>query len=428
MTPPSASFDRSYRAEWESLSRESDPELRTEGLYSLALRLEGAGGDEAARDIYRQIMETDTSAGRRGRIRERLDLLSGGGSFGPRSEFLLRRLTQGAADPAAVFAMGAAGALFRVTRLATLARFSSTPTASFLTRGFGARALAGAAGSAVEAPAFTLASRLAGRALGREQDLGLGALARETASGYLVLGSLRLAGWISGAGYSRFAAPVGAVRERPLRTLFQQGGMLSGIMLGHALEVEVGLRPSAGAASLADSLATLLQFNVAGRLSRHAFGPRFAAWEHGLDLRADSLGPSPPASIGPRPLPWLDAWVPRPLLAAAGRSSSSPAREAPVYMMSGPEGPRGSGKIPASPPELRESLREELRLRILDLRRRAASADPESARALRWSEEAEWLERAPTAGLSEFFEGLHPLRSFYSRNMKVSRMEGLRWL
>ncbi|MCC7345083.1 MAG: hypothetical protein IT573_09095, partial [Deltaproteobacteria bacterium] len=402
------------RAEWNSLRGESDPQLFGEGLLRFGHSLEEGGDTVRAAELYAEIArarETAAYPGLRRRAEERLELLSGRGSFGARSEFMLRRLAQGAADPAAIFAMGAAGALYRVTRLATLARVTATPTAGVLTRGLGARALAGFAGFAVEAPAFTLASRLAGRALGREQEFSLGALARDTASGYLVLGGLRFAGWMSGAAYSRIAAPAGAVPQQPLRALFRQGGMLSGILLGHALEVEAGLRPASGAAAtLADSLATLLQFNVAGRLSRQAFGPRFAAWEHGLDLRADSLVPSPHAPTGPRPLPWFDAWVPRPLLAAAGRPFSSPTREAPVYMMSGPEGPRGSGKAPSSPPELRESLREELRLRILDLRRRAASADPESSRALRWNEEAEWLERAPTAGLSEFFESLHPLR------------------
>lgn len=435
----SGSWERSLRtapaalrAEWNSLRREGDPELFGEGLLRLGHSLEEAGDTARAAELYAGIARARGTAdlpGLRRRAEERLELLSGRGSFGARSEFLLRRLAQGAADPSAIFAMGAAGALFRVTRLATLARLSATPTAGIVTRGLGARALAGAAGFAVEAPGFTLASRLAGRALGREQDLSLGALARDTASGYLVLGGLRFAGGISGAAYSRFAAPVGAVREGPLRTLFQQCGMFSGILLGHAFEVEAGLRPAAGAAAtLADSVATLLQFYVAGRLTRAAFGPRVAAWERGLDLRAEFLGRTPPSPTVPRPTSILDASIPRPLLAGAGRSSPLPIREAPVFMMSGPEGPRGSGRVPSIPSGLRESLGEELRLRIRDLRQRAASSDPESAQALRWNEEAEWLERAPTTGLAEFFESLHPLRSFYSRNMRLSGMDGLRWL
>lgn len=205
--------------------------------------------------------------------------------------------------------------------------------------------------------------------------------------------------------------------------------MLSGIMLGHALEVEAGLRPAAGAAAtLADSLATLLQFHVAGRLSRQAFGPRFAAWEQGLDLRAASLNAPSSSGRAPRPESFFALPVPRPLLAGAGRASPLPAPETRVFMMGAPEGPRGGSKAPSAHPEVRETLRAELRGRIQELRRRAASADPESVPALRWNEEAEWLEGAPTLGVSEFFAALQPLRSFYSRNMRVSGADGLRWM
>lgn len=71
--------------------------------------------------------------------------------------------------------------------------------------------------------------------------------------------------------------------------------MLSGILLGHSLEERLGLRPPQGAAhTLIDSLAMLLHGHVAGRLGGAALGPRFRAWEGGLDLQAEALASSRP--------------------------------------------------------------------------------------------------------------------------------------
>src|SRR5262249_61741909 len=113
--------------------------------------------------------------------------------------------------------MGAAGALFKVTRLATLSRLVASPSAGFWTRGIGAQVLASSLAFAVEAPAFTLGSHVAGSALGREQDYGH--LGREIASSYLLLGGLRVAGVaanVFGAG----------IRMRPSQGGVQQGGVV----------------------------------------------------------------------------------------------------------------------------------------------------------------------------------------------------------
>ncbi|MCC7344685.1 MAG: hypothetical protein IT573_07075 [Deltaproteobacteria bacterium] len=99
------------------------------------------------------------------------------------------------------------------------------------------------------------------------------------------------------AAVMREADAVGAVREGPLRTLFQQGGLLTGILLGHALEVRLGLRPpSSGAITLVDSLA--------GRV----LGLEIEVWNRAMDLRSRGGGPRPlgletsPVPVGP-PLP-----------------------------------------------------------------------------------------------------------------------------
>ncbi|MDL1872591.1 hypothetical protein FBR05_10320 [Deltaproteobacteria bacterium PRO3] len=369
-------------AELRALAREGDAELRAEGLLGLARREEAAGRVEVAAELYAEIVganlgphssredeasggvapglgrggRTPTSLGPMAfggapgsplqrRAQEHLNAILGRGAFGPHAEFLLRNLAQQSSDPAMLFAMGTAGAVFRMTRLATLSRLASTPNPRILTQILGAGRMASLTGFALEAPAFTLAGRLGSEALGRRQDWSGAALGRDFASSYLVLGGLKLAGWASGAAYRRYASPVGAVREGPLQTLFQQTGMLGGILLGHALEEQLGLRPHRdGATTLTDSLAMLLQFNVAGRLTRQAFGTRFAAWERGLDLQSEALARAPRPSF-PRPV-W-EALEPSLVPAGTGLPRTSGRRSlwAPqVLMMAGNAGEGGNGR------------------------------------------------------------------------------------
>ena len=326
-----ATRSRAARLELQSLTREGDAGLRAEGLLALARREEAAGRVEAAAELYAWVVQAADAAGTeplqplRTRAQEHLDAILGCGAAGPRAEFLLRNLARQSSDPTMLFAMGAAGAVFRMTRLATLTRLASTPNPGILTQLIGAGRLASLTGFALEAPAFTLAARLGNEALGRPQDWSGAALGRDFASSYLVLGGLKLAGWASGAVYRQVGVGISRSTESslagagpatmawasrgglPPQGLFQQAGMLGGILLGHSLEEQFGLRPHQdGATTLTDSLATLLQFNVAGRLTRQAFGPRFAAWERGLDARASRLSslsrpPSPFALHGGLP-------------------------------------------------------------------------------------------------------------------------------
>lgn len=289
---PLALATGSDREELRALAQESDSALFFEGLMGFAGRQEQAGRPEFAAEIYSVLLADSGHPNPQQTLaRERLNAILGRGAFGARAEHLLRHFAQQASDPAALFAMGGAGLVFRMTRLATLSRLALSPEGGFLTRGFGARAVASLAGFAAEAPAFTLAGRVANEALGREQNWGGAAFGREVASGYLVLGALRLAGWGSGATYRNLSGNLPAARCQTLENLFQNGGMLGGIMIGHSLEERFGLREGhSGATLLTDSLVTLLQFHVAGRLTRQAFGTRVAAFEQGLDLQAERIG------------------------------------------------------------------------------------------------------------------------------------------
>lgn len=287
LLPPAA------REELASLLRETDSEQFSEGLLSLGLRQEQEGRLESAATIYSAMSDAGSSA-----ARQRLDALTGRGALGARAEFLLRNLAQQAAEPTSLLAMGIAGAAFRLTRLAILSRLSSTGAPGFLTRVLGAGRLASAAGFVVEASVFPMVARVGNEVLGRPQDWTSAVLGRDLASSYLVLGGLRFAGWASGAAYQNLAAE--SARLGPLHIFSQQCGMLGGILLGHGLETWLGLRrPQDGATTLIDSLATLLQFNVAGQLQRHAFGQSWQTWERNLDLQAETLATLPPGRSGP---------------------------------------------------------------------------------------------------------------------------------
>ena len=332
-----------HSLELRALSREHDPELRAEGLLSFASRQERAGHSNVAASIYQEILadqEVDSStpilASVQRRAQRRLNALTGeNAELGARVEVLAREFTHQVAEPSTLLAMGLAGAAFRATRYVALARLAANPSANLLTRGLGARGLAGFAGFAVEAPTFTLAGRLASQGLGRSTDWSGTALGHDLASGYLMLGALRSGGLLaSGLGRQIGRLGTGGLAPAPVQTLLQQTGMLAGILGAQRLEEISGLRQARpGSNNLVEGLGLLLQFNVAGRLVRSAFGERFHQMENGLELRTEALAQ---ANRGPRqPLfPELDGFGLQPALAMAE---------------SGPRAPRA----PANEPDIR---------------------------------------------------------------------------
>ncbi len=269
-------------AERRALTRERDPELRGEGLLSLAGRQERAQRRELAIEIYTEILSSsDIPSYIRDRAQRRLDAHLGHGNIGDRVEVLLSRFTDEATEPTTLLAMTAAGLAFRASRFVALSRLAASPNAGLLTRGFGARTVAGLAGFGIEAAVFPMAGRLGNFALGREQDWSFRALRGELASSLLMLGALRAGGLTTGALASR---------TNYLRPLLQQTGMYGGILLGHELEVRAGLkeRTSASIAAI-DGLSTLLHFNVAGRLNRGLLGEGLRRWEQGIELQSEAL-------------------------------------------------------------------------------------------------------------------------------------------
>lgn len=275
--------------ELRALLREADLNFQAEGLLGLAARYEGLRRLDLATEIYAAIATSPdlgnqpVSSALRSRAQSRGDAILGRGAIAPRVEFLLRNLTQQASDPSMIFAMGAAGAVFRMTRLAVLSRLAALGRPGFLTRLAGAGRLASFAGFLAEAPTFSLTSRFGDHALGGAPEWTIRSVARDVASSYLTIGGLRLAGW-GGTAMQR------ALRSGQMGGLFRQGTLLAGILLGHSLEASLGLRPHRNASSLwVDSVAMLFQFHVAGRLAHQAFGGRFAVWERDLDRQSAAL-------------------------------------------------------------------------------------------------------------------------------------------
>lgn len=269
------------RSEFLALKRETDPELRDEGLLALGRRLENQGQAEAAAALFHQL--SIGSGPTQARAFAAHEALQGRGSLGARSEILLRHFVEQVSDPAALLGMTVAGSVFRGARFAALAHFRGL--------GFGgtfARGAAALSGLAVEAPAFVFSAKIGSSILGRHPDWNPRLVSRELAGAYLTLLGLRGFGALSQA--TLRGLPLSLRSSAALHLASNQGGMLGGILLAHSLESELGLRPRSDFGnSLFDGLSALLHFNVAGRLNRVAFGEGLASWERRLDSQSESL-------------------------------------------------------------------------------------------------------------------------------------------
>ncbi|MCE9625491.1 MAG: hypothetical protein K8R69_08595 [Deltaproteobacteria bacterium] len=420
--------------EWQSLRRERDPEFFFENLLQYGGRMERQGDLARAAEVYQELThipgEGVIETSMRTRASRRLDAIAGRGGWAPRAEFLMSRLAGQAADPSTLLAMGVAGAVYRMTRLMTLSRLAAAPGANLWTRGVGARVLAGLTGVALEAPAFALTGRLGAEAMGIGQDWSTRGLVRDLASNYLVLGGMRLAGLGTATAFRRLAGTQGAIQGRFARqaseVLFQQGGLLGGILLGHSLERWAGLRrPGEGETTLVDSLAMLLQFHVAGRFTQRAFGEGFSSWERSLERRGETLSASSLISGPPNASPWGESFL-RPAFAAASLETEGPMLSRPVLMTMRPNSPGGGG-VGESSLRVQDLIRKELQARVRELQVRMAE-DPSSVKSALWREESAWLSETKLDDVQVFFQNLLRLRSFYARNMRGTGIEGLQWL
>jgi hypothetical protein len=311
-------------SELQYLTHESDPQLFYEGLLNLGKNLERRDQLAEATAVYEAIIaqplesigvaeyrgigenpsasnspthrysDTPTLAQQAQQAQERLDAIHGVGSSALRLEFNFRRIGHEAASPTGLFAMGAAGVAFKLTKLATLSRLATTPL-GFL----GRQAIAHSAAFFAETATFTLAGKTAAQLTGIKQDWRPKALAHEWAGGAAMLLGLKAMGGLTNAAVRRLG--VGVHGRAPL----QQFGMLTGIMLGNKLS-ELGhfREHHDDATSLTDSLLTLLQFNVSGHLLHGAMGEGFRKWEQRVDIQSEALARRDSGTPKSRYLPW----------------------------------------------------------------------------------------------------------------------------
>lgn len=345
--------------ELESLGREQDRELYFEGLLNVAGRLERRDQDELALAIYQAEAGVlhDSSAPELSSIRNRAsarsDALQGRGATGARIEVLARHFVREASSPTALLGMAGAQAVFGVTRMALLSRLAASPTASILTRGAGARFAASAGAFLLEAPSFTAFTRLANAGFGHTQDWSLATLGREVASSYITLGAMRATGALTSGAYRRIQNMSPMAASTPMQGAFNQAGMFGGIVLGHEAETRLGMRERVdGATTMVDSLAMLLQFNVAGRIL-HSAAPRLGEMTQEMHLRGEAVSQPTPSSRGAGALEAM-ASVFGPQLATANGArlpagERSPIGENILMAISEPGSERGSAtSVPPS--------------------------------------------------------------------------------
>lgn len=358
--------DAAFRAELRALSRESDPNLFYEGLLGLGARLESSGRWEEAVPLYSAAMQS-LSTGAQGvedltlqrRFQVRLDAILGRGAFGDRAEFLLRHFAQEATRPDMLLGMTVAGWVASSVRLGVLSRLAASSRMGWWSRSLGASMTASTAAFVPEIGAFWASSRLWQSFSSSEAPpWDLASVGREWASLALTLGLLKLCAAASRSLFDRVhgidsmvgTAARGSSLTRFSRPAFEQFGMWAGIATGHWAETRLGLRPSQNDATFwADSLATLLQFNVGARLSHLSLGEAHAQRmaEMAVNVRRLEASLRTPRSAG---VPWPTSGM---VFAEAGISQGpftaiEPERvQSPHLMMSVIESDGAAGGAPA---------------------------------------------------------------------------------
>lgn len=356
--------DSTLLAELQSLAGEPDSNLFLEGILGLSRRLLNDGQARTASFVIAVVLRAaetepgfhDAASSRLlARLRLEGEVAEGRGSFGARAEFLARHFVREASHPATIAGFAAGAAAFQCARLFVLSRLAAAP-ASLATRAWGARALASAAGMGAETFSLTLSARSLRHALGENQSWDFRSLRRELLATGITLGLMRGAGAVAESGFLRFHGILpGTIQPARFsgftevsRVLFPQTAMFGALLVANRTEVALGLRPDSGASlMLTDSLATLLQFHVGGRIFHSLQPGGFRNWVSAMELQSRGLSPRSGSASGPRIFPDLHSQM---LLASSGRGPilrDSRGRLEGVWMMS--ELPKAQPSVVARP-------------------------------------------------------------------------------
>ena len=232
----------SFLLESRFLAREADPVLRNYGLLTLGRRLQQAGHLAEALEVFTSLQNPDVSSDIRTEAQTSAQALRGRGSLGGRAESLLSSLVHESLSPTSLAAMGLGSLAFQWGRYRALNSLLTADSASWLTRGWGARGISALAGMAFEVPAYSW--------------LGGGGLSEWPASA-LMLGALRLGGKLRG-----------------------NLGAFGGLWLGKQLTSFVGGKgDQVFSDTLVDSLVAFLHFHIANRVTNSLWGARLKSLE-----------------------------------------------------------------------------------------------------------------------------------------------------
>lgn len=267
------------RSQLTELSREGDEEFLMQGLVQVGVRLKNENQDEAAHQLLARLSQEDVPSAVRTKAAAEDGAMLGTGSGGLRAEFLLSRFAKNSTDARLIVPMiggTIVGQAFGAAVFGRLAGSAARGSASWLSRGLGARLAAGSAGFFGEVAGFAGLSRaLAPQAHGDFSDDLLRAA--------LTMGTLRLAGAASNR--ATFLAPERVMSAAPAQIL-KQGTTFLGLGAAHRLEERLGLRPHVeGETFFLDTLSSLAALSVGGHLGRGVLGNGLAQFQAELGLR-----------------------------------------------------------------------------------------------------------------------------------------------
>ncbi|HEX5034460.1 MAG TPA: hypothetical protein VFW62_08280, partial [bacterium] len=254
---------------------ENDPGLWAQALLNLANRLQQRGKAEAAQVLFQALaVEGPVPGDLRPMVelaRRRFAAAQGGGNISDRVEGLARDFWHEASDPYSLLGFAVGGTVFRLGHAALSSRLLAA-SPGLLTRGLTAKLFAQVGAFGAELPAFVISSKAARHWLQDRQDWHPNVLGKELLAAGLTLSFLKGAGGLS--------------RALGTHPAVQQLSLYGGILLAQGVEGRWGLRPEvAGAAAYLQALATLLQFNVAGRMSDGILGESYRKAMQGIEWR-----------------------------------------------------------------------------------------------------------------------------------------------
>jgi hypothetical protein len=263
--------------ELASLSRETDAEIFYGDLLRLSRRFQERDRHDWALKLYARVAEQSEFPELARRARASIAALEGRGATGARAEVLLSRFVKDASDPAMILPMLAGttvAGLVRGAGFGALARRS----ASWYSRGWGARFTAGSTAFAAEVPTFVIA----GRALrGSEPQNTWG---HDFQSAVLSLGAIKLFSLAGKQGLAQLhgvnkwgAITRGAAFAGYSHPLIHQASLFGGLMIAHRAETYWGLRPEVEeATAVTDTLSSMLSLGAGMRLGTGLLGPSYA--------------------------------------------------------------------------------------------------------------------------------------------------------